>query len=240
MSDLISFERMTGSKDELKALQEVLASVPSFSVKTTGEEPTAKMAKEIYDRQLPEGVPAENRFLFGVYFNHKMIGCLDMIKSYPDDKTVTLSLLLISDDVQGAGLGSEAFKEAETMVKEWKDFTRLRCEMVRTLDQVMPFWRKMGFRKTNESIPYEVGSVKSRCVVLEKNLFSRPGQQSSNNQPSRPGTNKKSKFQRNNKNFSQRRNNNDQERSAPSSDSTDELNSAPVAEVVDQSSDSES
>lgn len=238
MSDLISFERMTGSKEELLALQEVLASVPSFSVKTTGEEPTDKMAKEIFERKLPEGVSEENRFLFGVYFNHKMIGCLDMIKSYPDDKTVTLALLLISDDVQGAGLGSEAFKEAESMIKEWKDFTRLRLEMVRTLDQVMPFWRKMGFRKTNESIPYDVGSVKSRSVVLEKSLFSRPGQ--SQNQPSRPGTNKKSKFQRNNKNFSQRRNNNDQDRSSAPTENSEESSATPVVATVDQSPDSES
>lgn len=212
MSDLISIERLTGSKDELQALQTVLASVPSYSVKTTGEDPTKTMAKDLFERILPEGFTAENRYLYGIYFNHKMIGCMDLMRSYPDEKTVTMTMLLISDDVQGAGLGSEAYKEAEVLIKEWKDFNRLRLEMVRTLEQVMPFWRKMGFRKTNETLNYEVGSVKSRTVVLEKNLFKGPGPSPVLKGPGPAGPNKKSKFQRN-KNFPQRRpNHNDSDR----------------------------
>lgn len=203
MSDLISVERLTGSDKELASLQKVLETIPSYSIKLTGEEPSQTLAKEYFEKELPEGVEAENRFFYGIYFNHDMIGCFDLIKSYPDEKLATLNFLVIAYDVQGAGLGSEAYKEIEKMVREWEEFQKIRIPFVKTLDSVMPFWRKMGFRKTSENMPYENGTVKSKTVILEKNLNKSHNNNNNNNNKS-GHNNRKGKYSNNRKNNNRR------------------------------------
>ena len=170
MSDLISIQPLEGSDKELAALQKVFESIPSYSQKLTGDDPSKTYAKEHFDKKPPEGVDPEKRFFYAIYFNHDMIGCFELIKDYPEEKLATLDHLVISYDVQGAGLGSEAYKEIEKIVREWEGYQKIRIPFVKTLESVMPFWRKMGYRKTSENSPYEVGTVKSKTVILEKNL----------------------------------------------------------------------
>lgn len=212
MSDLIYLERFTGTDDELKSLQRIFMSIPSYAQKLTGQAPTEDYAKEILNKELPEGALAENRYFYGIYFNHDMVGCFDLIKSYPDEKSATLNLLVLDYEIHGAGLGSEAFKEIEKMVRDWQGFQRIRIPFVRTLDQVMPFWRKMGFRRTNETTPYEYGEVRSKCVILDKNLNrsapTHTNNHQSKNQPNN-SNNKRGKFSRpRNSGGGQRRQNN--------------------------------
>lgn len=197
MSDLISIEPLTGSDKELAALQEVFESVPSYTQKLTGEAPGPTCAKDYFEKELPEGVDQEQRLFYAIYFNHDIIGCFDLIKDYPEEKLATLNLLVINYEVHGAGLGSEAYKDIEKIVREWEGYQKIRIPLVKALDSVMPFWRKMGFRKTSENSPYEVGSVKSKTVILEKNLNRNQGGHS----PHKNNNNRKGKY-------SNKRNNN--------------------------------
>lgn len=205
MSELISFKELTGEPEELKALQELLNSVPDYTRRCRAEEQGPCTPAELM-QQIPEGVAPEQKKLYGIYFNHRMIGCLDMIKGYPDAKTTFVGTLLIAEDVQGAGLGSEAFKECEKMIRSEEAFDRIRIGVMRTNDFVQNFWRKMGFRKTGDSQNFEAGSLKTKIFFMEKSLrggFQKTGP--SNNNPNakrtkKPHHSRQSNFQNRNNN----------------------------------------
>lgn len=212
MSDLISFKEITGDPAELKELQTVLNSVPDFTRRSRGDEQGPANAEEVF-RQVPEGIAPEFKVVYGLYFNHRMVGYIDIIKGYPDDRTAFIGNLVIAEDVQGAGLGSEAMKDIEKQIRTWEGCERIRIGILRTNDFVQNFWRKMGFRKISDSAHYESGSLKTKIFFMEKSLkafshpkSSGPSQQSSNNPNNnnrRP--NKKAHHNRSNRSHNQER-----------------------------------
>jgi RimJ/RimL family protein N-acetyltransferase len=182
MSDLISFKRLTGKPEEMEALNELLKIVPDYTRRCRGEEQGPLSPAELLGF-MPKGVEVDNKILYGIYFNHRMVGCVDLIKAYPDARTVLVNLLLIAEDVQGAGLGSESFKEIEKEIRTMEGIERIRIGILRSNDFVQNFWRKMGFRKTGDSQAFESGSLKTKMFFMEKGLKSFP--KSNNNGPKR-------------------------------------------------------
>jgi RimJ/RimL family protein N-acetyltransferase len=212
MSELISFKELTGEPEELTALQELLNNVPDYTRRCRAEEQGACTPAELM-QQIPEGVAPEQKKLYGIFFNHRMIGCLDLVKGYPDAKTAFVGILLIAEDVQGAGLGSEAFKECEKMIRSEEGFDRIRIGVMRTNDFVQNFWRKMGFRKTGDSQNFEAGSLRTKIFFMEKSLRGGFQKTGPNNNPNakrtkKPHHSRQSNFQNRNNNNNNHNNHN--------------------------------
>lgn len=169
MSELITFTKLTGKPEEMEALAAVLNSVPDYTRRCRGEEQGPMAPSELLEK-LPEGFDPELKTVFGIYFNHRMVGCLDVLRGFPDAKTALIGVLLISEDVQGAGLGSEAFKEIEKEIRTWEGIEKIRIGILRSNDFVQNFWRKMGFRKMGETQPYESGSLRTKMFFMERSL----------------------------------------------------------------------
>jgi uncharacterized protein len=104
-----------------------------------------------------------------------MVGCADVIRGYPEEGTAFLGLLLIAEPFQGRGLGRAAYAEIERVVSSWGICERLRLSVIRVNDDVVPFWRKLGFEPTGETKPYRYGSVVSEHVLFEKTLTGSVG-----------------------------------------------------------------
>lgn len=217
MSELISFKELSGEPDEMGALQDLLNLVPDFTRRCRGEEQGPLTPAELL-QQVPEGVKPENRVVYGIYFNHRMVGCMDVIKGHPDERTVLVGVLLIAEDVQGAGLGSEAFKELEKMVRGWEGFDRIRIGILRSNDFVQNFWRKMGFRKTGESQNYESGSLRTKIFYMDKSLRAGFSKSAGNNGPKRS---KKNNGPRSNRHHNNNHNNNNSNNNQGQTSSTE-------------------
>jgi GNAT superfamily N-acetyltransferase len=102
-----------------------------------------------------------------------MVGCADLIRGYPEPATALLGLLLVSEKHERRGIGSRAYALIEQLIRDWGGRDRVRVGVVRTNQEVMPFWTRLGFEPTGEVKPYRYGSVVSETVVLETQLSRR-------------------------------------------------------------------
>ncbi len=151
----------------LSALQRVLEEAPTYSLNVSGAPQPPEAAREAFEA-LPEGFPATNKFVLGIFQSHQMIGCADILRGFPESTTAMIGLLLLSEKHQGKGLGAESFRAAESLIRTWPEIRKIRIAVVLTNAQVLDFWKRCGFQETGNRRPYENGIVKSESVILEK------------------------------------------------------------------------
>ena len=165
---MISLRLLEGEHEEMAAMQRVLEGAPTYAERITGAPPGAADAQSTYSI-LPEGKGYEDKFVYGIYQGDEMIGCADVIRAWPRPDTTHLGLLLIAERHQRRGHGRSAYRLIENQVRAW-GAKRLRIGVVGTNEDVLPFWRKLGFVPTGEMKPYKYGPIESHVTVMEKPL----------------------------------------------------------------------
>lgn len=165
----IQFRILTGKADEVQSLQKVLESAPSYSLKISGSLPSSAEAQDLFVA-LPPGNDYSDKFVIGFYSDNKMFGCADIIRSFPNEKTAMIGLMLLSENYQAKGLGRIVYELIEKFCLSWPEIERARIGVAETNSLVLPFWEKMGFVKTGERKPFSEGTVKCDNIVLEKQI----------------------------------------------------------------------
>jgi len=168
--DAIAIRRLEGGGAELRELQRVLEEAPDYAQRVTGLPPQNADAQSLL-AALPEGKTHADKFVFAIYRNREMIGCADLIRGYPHPATAMLGLLLLSERRQRRGMGRRAYCLLEGIVRSWGSCERVRIGVVRSNEQVTPFWTQLGFAPTGEVRPYRHGCVASEVLVFEKPLL---------------------------------------------------------------------
>lgn len=168
-SDTIALRLLTGERAEMQELQRVLEEAPTYSHRLTGGPPGRAEAQSLYTA-LPEGKSYDDKFVFGIYLGEAVIGCVDLIRGYPNAATAMLGLLLLSEKHQRRGAGRRAYALIEQFVQGWNGCDRVRIAVVRSNEDVLPFWTKLAFEPTGQVRPYRCGVVVSEHVALEKRL----------------------------------------------------------------------
>lgn len=168
MSEL-TLKPLTGEREEMEDLQRVLEESSDYMQRITGY-PKGQADAQSQFSILPPGKTYDDKFVYGIYLDGDMIGCIDIIRGYPTDNIANLGLLLLSEKYRSGGFGRQAYSQLEEIIKSWKCCDKIRCAVVMTNDIVIPFWKKMGFRHTGEVKPYEYDHLVSEIVFFEKNL----------------------------------------------------------------------
>jgi uncharacterized protein len=123
---------------------------------------------------VPEGRSPDDKAPFGVWAGDELVGLLDLLLRYPDDQTVYLGLLLIDRAHQGQGIGAAAFQALERdLLPRWPWARRLRLSVVGANDQVLGFWRRLGFAETGELRPWRYDKLESEAILMDKPVGSR-------------------------------------------------------------------
>jgi len=125
-------------------LQRVLESAPRYFINTSGKTASANAGQETIDT-LPPNTDLKDKQVYGIYFQDEMIGCVDLVRGYPNSKTAMLGLLLLNENFQGQGIGAFAFREIERVVFQWPGFEKIRISVLKNNEGVTPFWVKLGF-----------------------------------------------------------------------------------------------
>lgn len=91
------------------------------------------------------------------------------VLDYRPDPEVYLSLLMLSNNLQGKGVGSDIYLQFEReMIQDGKK--SIRIDVVNDYQgNVVPFWKSQGFLE-KENIMLEWGKKKSNAVVMRKDL----------------------------------------------------------------------
>jgi GNAT superfamily N-acetyltransferase len=165
---VIVLRPLSGEHAEMQALQRVLEGAPRYAERITGAPPGAADAQSAYSA-LPEGKSYDDKFVFGIYAGGEMIGCADVIRGWPRTDTAHIGLLLVAERHQRRGYGLAAYDAIEQEAHGW-GAKRMRIGVVRTNEEVLPFWEKLGFAPTGEVKPYRYGPVVSEVLILEKGI----------------------------------------------------------------------
>ncbi len=94
---------------------------------------------------------------------------VEVVLNYRPNPEVYLSLLMLSANLQGKGVGSNIYLQFEReMIQDGKN--SIRIDVVNDYQEnVVPFWKRQGFLE-KENIMLEWGNKKSNAVVMKKNL----------------------------------------------------------------------
>jgi ribosomal protein S18 acetylase RimI-like enzyme len=172
---VVTLREVLGDPDELAALQRIFESDEDFALRVTGHPPGPADAQSTL-MFVPEGKSPDDKAVFGVWAGDELVGILDLLLRHPDDETVYLGLLLIDRDRQGQGIGAAACQALERdLLPRWPWVRRLRLSVVRTNDQVLGFWRRLGFTETGEVRPWRYDKLESEVVLMDKPVMGRPG-----------------------------------------------------------------
>lgn len=120
----------------------------------------------------PPSVSVEDKHSFVAHKDGYPVGLLDVIDGYPLLGTAFIGLLAVRESLHGAGLGRDLYMQAETFIRGDLEARVIRLAVVEA-NPVIGFWKRMGFVPTGEWKPYEVQTVTSRLILMEK-LFCSP------------------------------------------------------------------
>ena len=161
---------VAGDAEELRALQVVIESDEGFALRVTGHPPGPADAQSTL-LLVPEGRSPEDKAPFVVWASDELVGVLDLLLRYPDEETVYIGLLLIDRARQGQGIGTAAYQALERdLLPRWPWARRLRLSVVRTNEQVLGFWRRLGFTETGEVRPWRYDKLESESIPMDKRL----------------------------------------------------------------------
>lgn len=169
LRNTIGLRRLKGELEQIHDIQRVLEATPDYSIKSSGRLPASTDAATLFEVH-PPGTGVDAKFVYGIQLDDATIGCIDVIRGYPNGETAMLGLLLLSEKYQRAHLGSEAYLLLEKELLRWPEINTVRIGIIATNEQVIPFWKKMGFIDTGIRRPYECGEYKTQSYIYEKRI----------------------------------------------------------------------
>ena len=164
----VNVTQLEGTEPELTALQRVLDATPGYFNLITGRPATSDEAQKLFEPP-PSSCKYDEKLVYGVFLGDEMIGCVDILRGYPDEHTAFLGLFLISEAWQSMGYGRYALDWMNATITEW-GCTKVRLAVVDTNRPALAFWQHFGLDDTGERHRYEGGEVKAEIIVLEKTL----------------------------------------------------------------------
>jgi GNAT superfamily N-acetyltransferase len=140
----LHYRPLTADKTvDVAALFALFKQASKYSLIVEGRLPTLGDAKEALC-ETPPGKDLQDKFFGGYWQDGTLVGCMDLIRSYPEPEIAYLGLLLFSESHQGHGLGFQALEHIAGMSRSWA-CTSLRLAVIDKNDRALAFWKREGF-----------------------------------------------------------------------------------------------
>ena len=162
----IELKILEGIEGEIAEIERVLEEAPTYCINVSSNLSSPEDRKELFSAIAP-GKEFQDKFVFGIYLNDYMIGCIDLCRGFPDESTVTLGLLLLSENHQRKGLGTKVYNKLEEIIKTWKNINKIRIGVLVSNKEVLPFWKNLGYTEVIRK-PYKHGDIETEVITLEK------------------------------------------------------------------------
>lgn len=108
---------------------------------------------------LPPGKGYEDKFYIGFFDGETLVAVMDLIRDFPEKRTVFIGLFMMNPQYQGKGVGSKIIGECISCVQKW-GYRSLRLGVDIGNPQSLAFWRKNGFTAISED----------KYIVMERTL----------------------------------------------------------------------
>jgi hypothetical protein len=99
-----------------------------------------------------------------------MIGCLDLIRGFPDHSRAYIGLLVLDKNRRGQGVGGKCWQLAQDVIRAWNGVTHVRLGISVGNVLAEKFWLAMGFLPTGESSVSRDNGIEQLCSIYEVSL----------------------------------------------------------------------
>ncbi len=160
---LLEVRRIT--QGQCAALQRMMESNLEYSRRVGGTELAPEAASEALSA-LPPAVLNSQKVDLGLWDGQELVAFADVILGWPAESVAHVGLLTTHGARQGGGLGRVMHDAVIDLVGRTPNIQSLRLWIVDTnADLAEPFWAKLGYEPTGESVPYVSGSVESTARI---------------------------------------------------------------------------
>ena len=114
---------------------------------------------------LPLKKEAHDKFYVGYYENDALLAVMDLIRGYPDEKTIFIGLFMLRKSAQGRGIGTQIIEEAFDYLRQ-AGFSYARLGCIKGNIEGERFWKKQLFLPTGAEMQTDCYTV----TVLQRPL----------------------------------------------------------------------
>lgn len=155
---------------DVVAVQALYDAAPAYFTMIAGAPAPAGLAAYEFDGLARH----DGRTWLGLYVpgdtgTPQLCGLLDLRLAYPQPDAVTIGLLLVREDQQRRGYGSQTYRLIEGWLRQ-QGFARVRLDVPGQAFGAQAFWRRLGFEFTAEQLRVAAGRKSVRLLVMEKML----------------------------------------------------------------------
>ena len=153
------------SSNDIERLQAVLEGAPGYSLAVEGKLPSPNAAIEVLDA-LPPGKSHSDKFVYEISRDVEAVGCMEMVRGYPEVDIAFIGLLLLRESSQGRGFGAQVLRLAEAIGMGWQ-CRALRIAVIDTNPGAFEFWKREGFI---ELLRKPAMDFAGQAIVMERAL----------------------------------------------------------------------
>jgi GNAT superfamily N-acetyltransferase len=165
--ELLNYTARQLEHTESDTLQQLLEHCADFCILVEGQPPSPPAGKGQFFT-VPKGKELRDKFAFGLIDGRGvLVGVLDTVRHYPDDKTWWLGLLMLAPEKRGAGLGTSFYQAFEHWLVD-QGARRIMLAVVEANKPGLLFWQNLGFEKTRKAGPKRFGNQTHHLLVLER------------------------------------------------------------------------
>lgn len=168
MTTLVSLKPL-GAPD-VTSVQGLYDAAPGYFTLITGQPAPPDLAAHEYAALTGQ----RGRTWLGVYVPDaagvpELCGLVDLRLAYPQVDAVTMGLLLVREDQQRHGYGSQAYGLIERWLRQ-QGYARVHLDVPGQAFGAQTFWRKLGFEFTGDQLRVAAGRKSVRLLAMEKVL----------------------------------------------------------------------
>lgn len=161
---LLALKRVN-SAQAMVPLVELLLANPTYRLQTEHKVPDGRYAMDLL-ASLPAGARREQKYVWGIWHRGQLVGCLDVIRSWPEAHVLYIGFLMIDERWRRHGLASAVLKLLSERTGGWHGIRRWRLAVLASQEDALAFWRKMGFALTGQED--DAPQFLARLLVMEK------------------------------------------------------------------------
>ena len=117
---------------------------------------------------LPMPTRPDHKYLWSLYRDDALVGCLDVVRNWPAKHTLSLGFLMIDARFRGQGIGRAALTHLRERTRSWAEIQRWRVAVVQTQADALRFWNAARFVETGEA--RQAPGQLAPLIVLERRI----------------------------------------------------------------------
>jgi GNAT superfamily N-acetyltransferase len=143
----------------------IFLEAPSYTELVEGRAPSAEDVDDFFFGK-PAGTDAGQKSVLGFFAGPEMVGCADVIRSYPTDACMWLGLLLFTESEQGRGYGKAALNLLVEVARQ-SGYRAVQLAVVSTNRRAHAFWIREGFSEIRRA---SSARFTGTLIVMERSI----------------------------------------------------------------------